>query len=94
MKSAMRILGAVIALSTFTVGVEPAFAQGGMCQQLWVERNSIYKARGYCFKTARAIAYFGNAGCVYDVEAAVPLSRGERARVNQIQAMERDYGCR
>ena len=32
----------------------PALAQG-ICQSLWVERNSIYKDAGYCFKTARAI---------------------------------------
>jgi hypothetical protein len=26
---------------------------------LWVERNSYYKEAGYCFKTTRAISYFG-----------------------------------
>ena len=24
------------------------------CKQLWVKRNQIYKANGYCFKTTRA----------------------------------------
>lgn len=87
------LLSAALALATLLGVTEAAFAQGA-CEQLWVERNSIFKARGYCFKTSRAISYFGNAGCVYDVEEMVPLSPGERARVNQIRAMERQYGCR
>jgi hypothetical protein len=63
------------------------------CDQLWYERNSIYKQEGYCFKTQRAIAAFGNAGCVYDVEAQVPLSPGERARIAAIVQMEQAYRC-
>jgi hypothetical protein len=63
------------------------------CERLWVARNQIYKDAGYCFKTSRAIAYFGNAGCQYDVESRVPLGRGERARVARIQAEERELGC-
>ena len=37
-----------------------------------------------------AIAYFGNAGCQYDSEAAVPLPRGIRRRVAEISRLERD----
>jgi hypothetical protein len=66
---------------------------GMTCDQLWVARNSIYKARGYCFKTQRAINYFGNAGCIYQNEDAVPLTPAERAQINQIQAQERAMGC-
>jgi len=36
------------------------------CDQLWFGRNSIFKVAGYCFKTPRAIAAFGNAGCLSD----------------------------
>ena len=68
-------------------------AQAQSCQSLWVERNSYFKEAGYCFKTQRAIGYFGNSGCQYDREGDVPLSRGDRARVNDIQAQERRYGC-
>jgi YARHG domain len=71
--------------------VPPAHAQS--CQQLWVERNSYYKARGYCFKTARAIAYFGNGGCYIQNEGQVPLSAGERARIDQIRRLEQAYRC-
>ena len=49
------------------------------CFDLWVERNTYYKLAGYCFKTARAISYFGNAGCMYDNERDVPLSNAVRA---------------
>ena len=71
----------------------PAFAQG-VCERLWVERNSIYKANGYCFNTPRGVRYFGNAGCQFDDVRDVPLSRGERARVADIAAEERALGCR
>src|SRR5215831_1675923 len=30
------------------------------CSELWHQRNSIYRAAGYCFSTQRAIATFGN----------------------------------
>ncbi len=63
------------------------------CQILWEVRNTMYKERGYCFHTARAIAAFGNAGCRYDNEADVPLSRVERANVSAIVRVERATGC-
>lgn len=94
MKSALLAIGMLLALVTLATTFGSAFAQGGTCQELWVERNSIYKERGYCFKTERAINYFGNAGCRYDSESAVPLSESERARIAQIQRRERENGCR
>ena len=63
------------------------------CQELWVMRNEIFKANGYCFKTARAINYFGNGGCSYHNEGAVPLSGGERAMIRSVRASERRQGC-
>ena len=68
-----------------------AFAQS--CSALYHERNSIFAGAGYCFKTPRAIRTFGNAGCLYDSEAAVRLSPRNRARVNQIRRLEREMGC-
>jgi hypothetical protein len=68
-------------------------ASAQTCQALWVERNSYYKEAGYCFKTARAISYFGNGGCMYDYEGAVPLSAGVRARIAEIVRLERRVGC-
>jgi hypothetical protein len=74
--------------------VSSGLAVAQSCDQLWYERNSIYKQEGYCFKTQRAIAAFGNAGCMYDVENQVPLSPGERARIAAIVQVEQQYGCR
>jgi YARHG domain-containing protein len=84
-----------VALATAVAGFAATSAQAqDACQRLWVARNSIYKAAGYCFKTPRAIGYFGNGGCQYDREGDLPLSRDDRARINEIQAQERAYGCR
>ncbi len=87
-----RLLAGAAALAAGTLGYV-AFAQAQSCQELWVERNSYYKQYGYCFKTARAIRYFGNAGCMYDSEAAVPLPRGIRQRIAIITRIERELGC-
>jgi hypothetical protein len=85
------LLAAAAVFAGTLFGAAQANAQS--CQALWVERNSYYKEAGYCFKTARAISYFGNAGCRYDNEAAVPLSSAVRARIAQITRIERQYGC-
>jgi hypothetical protein len=85
------LLAAATVLAGTLLGASHASAQS--CQDLWVERNSYYKDAGYCFKTARAISYFGNAGCRYDNEAAVPLSGSVRARIAEITRMERAYRC-
>jgi len=85
-----------IAVLALTAGfaVTAANAQGRICHRLWVERNQIYKDYGYCFKTERAIRYFGNRGCRYDYQGDIQLSPRDQARVDRIQAEERDYGCR
>lgn len=70
----------------------PSLAQAS-CASLWSERNQIYKDAGYCFKTARAIRAFGNAGCSFDDINDVPLSARQRAAVRDIVAQERRMGC-
>lgn len=70
----------------------PAYAQS--CDELWYQRNAIYKDAGYCFNTQRGIRTFGNAGCQYDNVNDVPLSANSRARIAEIVRMERAYGCR
>ena len=90
----MRLIATVSTLlvtAATLAAVAPAYAES--CHELWTERNSYYKARGYCFKTAQAISYFGNAGCRYDDEGRVPLTRGERSRVAEITRLERAKGC-
>jgi hypothetical protein len=85
--AATALLAAALAAAAASI----AYAQS--CHDLWVERNSYYKEAGYCFKTARAIRYFGNAGCIYDNEADVPLSPSVRRRIAQIVRLERALGC-
>jgi hypothetical protein len=64
-----------------------------LCDDLWIQRNSIYKDNGYCFRTSNAISYFGNAGCVYDDVSDVPLSARERRNIARIVAAERRNRC-
>ena len=63
------------------------------CQPLWDVRNTIYKENGYCFHTAKAIKYFGNAGCKYDNAGDVPLNKFERYNVAAIKKVEKSKGC-
>jgi hypothetical protein len=86
----MMIVAAVLMTGAI---VSASHASAQSCQALWVERNSYYKEAGYCFKTPRAISYFGNAGCIYYNEASVPLSRAVRARIAEITWIERSLGC-
>ncbi len=89
---AFALLGLVGALLVgVLVAATPARADA--CFDLWVARNSIYKAYGYCFKTPKAIAYFGNAGCQYDYEGDIPFSHADKARVLAIKKQERALGC-
>ncbi|MFA5899679.1 MAG: YARHG domain-containing protein [Hyphomicrobium sp.] len=63
------------------------------CDQLWTVRNGIYAARGYCFSTERGLAEFGNQGCRYSDQSAVPLNDYERANVRLIHSIEKRRGC-
>lgn len=76
--------------------IRPAAAQdywSMSCRQLWYERNSYYKARGYCFKTAAAIRAFGNEGCFVEVESQIRFTPQERREIDLIRAAERDLRC-
>lgn len=88
----MRVL-MTAALAALTLGAAVAPSYAATCQALWVERNTYYKGGGYCFQTTRAIRYFGNAGCRYDNQNAVPLSAAVRRRIAEIVAQERRQGC-
>lgn len=88
----MRVLFTLV-LTLLGLMTSLAQSQAQTCQQLWVERNSYYKAAGYCFETQRAIAYFGNRGCYVHGQRNVRLSRSAQRRVAQITAEERRLGC-
>jgi len=91
MRWILAAVAAAIAFASLAATASKASAQN--CQALWVERNSYYKAAGYCFRTQRAIAYFGNGGCYITNDAALPLTRAQRNRIAQIRAIERRFGC-
>jgi hypothetical protein len=87
-----------VMLAGAALGVLPSISAtqaevSAVCQQLWVERNSYYKAHGYCFKTSRAIEFFGNAGCMYEKEEALRFSPAEQKRIADIMREERRNGC-
>jgi len=84
----------LLAAIAMTGGIAtPALANPQACADLWTARNEIYKAQGYCFRTQRAIAAFGNAGCQYDAIEDVPLSANDRRAVADIVRQERALRC-
>lgn len=83
----------IMAFATLAASGAAAQSRAETCAGLWTARNEIYKAQGYCFRTQRAIAAFGNAGCQYDNIEDVPLSANDRRAVNDIVRQERDLRC-
>jgi YARHG domain-containing protein len=63
------------------------------CDGLWTKRNAIYHNHGYCFKTDRAIAVFGNEGCDKYSEAELHLEPWEQRLIGYLKNMERLGGC-
>jgi hypothetical protein len=86
----IALMAAAIMLGSAATGRAQSVAE---CQQLWVQRNQIFKNHGYCFKTRAAADYFGNAGCLYDNQDAVPITSSERSYILQIVARERALRC-
>lgn len=83
----------ILSFLSFAGNVASAQTPAQTCYDLWLARNEIYKAQGYCFRTQRAIATFGNAGCQYDSIEDVPLSANDRRRIDGIVRQERDLRC-
>lgn len=82
----------IMAFLTLSGMPAPALAQQ-TCDELWYARNEIYKAQGYCFRTQRGIAAFGNAGCQHDNAEDLPLSNTQRRMIADIQREERARRC-
>lgn len=87
-RSVLAGLGAGVLLAT-----APIPAAADVCGDLWYSRNEVYKTQGYCFRTARAIRAFGNAGCIYDNLEDVPLNPAQRRMVADLAREERQRGC-
>ena len=88
MNKTITLAGALVGL-----GVVSSAQAENYCDALWYQRNTIFKAHGYCFHTARSLRAFSNYGCKFDDVAHVPLSAKDRAVIAAIQARERFYGC-
>ena len=89
----VNLVGVVATALMVFIMIPASSANAQSCYDLWTERNAYFKEAGYCFKTPRAISYFGNAGCMYDDETSVPLSRDKRARIAEIKLMEQRRRC-
>ncbi len=83
----------LLATALLASGSGPAHANPQACADLWTARNEIYKAQGYCFRTKRAIAAFGNAGCQYDDVEDLPLSANDHRVIADIVRQERALRC-
>jgi hypothetical protein len=66
-------------------------AQADTCYELWYERNEIYDANGFCFKTKLGKETFDNSDCYTD---NVNLTPTEQRTVDQIRAEERRLNCK
>lgn len=66
---------------------------GPNCEFLWQMRNAIFARHGYCFKTEKGKAVFGNEGCRYNEIESMPLNEIERANVATIARAERMKSC-
>lgn len=68
-----------------------AVSSGGTtCEKLWIERNAIFDAKGYCFTTEKGQRYFDNSDCT---TSSPVLSVREKARVESLRAQEKALGC-
>ena len=90
---AAAVLGLAVGLGAIASSAQAVPVDALSCKQLWVKRNQIYKVNGYCFKTAKARSYFGNAGCYVDDMNNVSLSKSEMQRVLTYKHWEEVNGC-
>lgn len=63
------------------------------CSTLWELRNTFYYEHGYCFKTKKAKAFFGNDECYIDDAEDIDFNEVEETNISRIVAVERQKGC-
>jgi hypothetical protein len=81
-------LASLLGLTAVLLSTIGALAQDQSCESLWLRRNEIFRSAGYCFKTPKAIAAFGNSGCKFDEIADLPLSDRDRDAISEIAKVE------
>jgi hypothetical protein len=83
----ISVITAISALGII-LSVEPALAES--CYDLWYERNSIYDANGYCFKTELGQQTFDNSDCY---TKHPKFSKQEQWRIDELKSEEESRGC-
>jgi YARHG domain-containing protein len=88
----LPIVLVLMSVCAAAIGVMAAWssARADACFDLWYQRNAIYDAYGYCFKTKKGKQYFDNSNCTTNV---VKLSKADQKQVNAIIAQEKAFGC-
>lgn len=81
----------IVFSATFaTIGMGPTSTLANECMRLWIERNTIFDNRGYCFGSDLGKGYFSNSDC----HTKNPkLSSREQSRVARIKSREKELGC-
>lgn len=85
------IVATVVITAGFVIMDTPANAakDGDKCHDAWVDRNSVYANKNYCFRTAKAKDFFGpNAS---NCKKKVKLSAGDWRKINAAKKRERKY---
>jgi hypothetical protein len=90
---ALASIFAVSAAATVPANAGDIQGDAYTCDKLWVMKNQIYKSGGFCFKSQRAITYFGNGGCQYDTQAEVPISDMDRNTLKDIRKSQKRLQC-
>ena len=65
-------------------------SRASTCESLWIERNQILNAAGYCFETPLGRAVFDNSDCTPGQPA---LPEAALNRIARLQAMETRRAC-
>lgn len=63
------------------------------CSILWELRNTMYFDHGYCFKTKKAINFFGNDECTTDDAEDLDFNNVEQTNISRISSVEKQKGC-
>ena len=66
-------------------------AQGRICTDLWVIRNTLFNRQGFCFASPLGEAVFDNSDCT--TRAVPTLSPRDRATVAEVLAVEDEWDC-
>ena len=93
--SGLRATAAAIAALLFITASAQAQSLGGYtCLDVQDAINIIYKRNGYCFQTEWARRRYGNAGCAYDDQSAVPIRSAEDREALDVLVRARSVmGC-